>query len=103
MRFTHSQGLRMPPQYTNALMLLANVPERQAIPSGFQYVVISASSNIYCRLGDETVTASPPGDITDGSASELNPTGYVIHDDYTHISILSSSNCIVTLAYYPLT
>lgn len=102
MRFTHQQGMRMPPQYVNALALVANTHERQAIPSGYQYVVINSTANIYCRLGDETVVASAPGDVVDGTASELNPTGYVIHDDYSHISIISPANCIVTLAYYPL-
>ena len=63
MRFTHQQGMRMPPQYVNALALVANTHERQAIPSGYQYVVINSTANIYCRLGDETVVASVPGDV----------------------------------------
>ena len=102
MRFTYGQGLRMPPQYTNSLALVANVQERQALPAGYQYVVINSTANVYCRLGAADVTASVPGDVEDGTASELNPTGYVVHDDYSHISIISPSNCIVTLAYYPL-
>lgn len=102
MRFSITPGMRMPAQYVNSLALVANTHERQALPEGYQIIVVNSTANIYVKLGNVSVEAAVPGDVSDGTASELNPVSYVIHNDYTHISIISTSNCVVTLSYYPL-
>lgn len=94
--------LRQASDYINARSLAANTAERVTIPTGYNFVVFSATANYYVKVGDGTVTATVPGDTTDGTASELNPLAYLVNQEgtETHISIISPDNCIVTLAFY---
>ncbi len=101
-QFRHSHQLRQPTEYINSLSLVAGVAERMAIPSGKTFVVFSCTTNYYVRVGGSSVTAAIPTDISDGTASELNPLSYILHgnDDWTHISIITASNAIVTMSFY---
>lgn len=92
---------RMVSPCVNAMALVANDEEAQTLPSQYNFVVISCTSNIYVKLGSSSVVASIPGDTTDGSASELNPTA-IKYDPAVDvkISVISPSNCTVTLSYY---
>lgn len=89
------QWVRPPSDYVNALSLLASTQERQSLPSGFNYLQIQSTRDVYVRFGDNSVAATLPSDTTDGSASELN-------GDHTHISIISAYDCNVTLSYYSI-
>lgn len=92
----------MPPLYINSLALVANVAERTPVPAGYTFVVISSTANVYVKCGDSSVTATIPNDVSDGSGSELNPNTYVLHNSYSHMSVISPSNCIVTFGYYDM-
>lgn len=101
-QFRHGHQLRQPTDYVNSLSLVANTAERVPIPSGRTFVVFSCTSNYYVKVGDSGVTAAVPGDVTDGTASELNPLSYILHGDssWTHISIVTPANAIATLSFY---
>lgn len=101
-QFRHTHQLRQPTDYINSLSLVANVAERVPVPTGKTFVVFSCTSNYFVKVGNDSVTAAVPGDVTDGSASELNPLSYILHgnSDWTHISIVTTSNSIATLAFY---
>lgn len=95
------ERIRFTSEYVNARILLANAEEKETIPTGYNLVVINATAPLYVKLGDNTVAATiPSGDITNGGASELSPTSYSLQSEQTHISLISPSNCVATLAYY---
>ena len=96
-------GLRDPSQYIDGFALAASTSERVALPSGATRVVISATANIAVKFGNSSITAAMPTDVTDGSGSELNPSGYLLNElasGVTHIAIISDATCLVSLAYY---
>lgn len=103
--FSQSGGLpyRNPSSFVNAKVLLAGVAERDTIPSGYQLVFISSTNNVFTKFGDSSVIASIPNDVSNGSAAELNSSGYHLGSGHTHISIISDVDCIATLAYYKVT
>lgn len=97
---TLGDQVRWSSEYVNARVVLASIEEKETIPSDYNMVVINSTAPVYVKIGDSSVAASIPADVSDGTASELNPTSYAIKSDQTTISIISPSNCIVTLAYY---
>lgn len=96
-------GLREPSDYIDGFALAASTSERIALPSGYSRVVLSATANIAVKFGDSSITAAIPSDTTDGTGSELNPSGYkldVISSSWTHMAIISDATCKVSLAWY---
>jgi hypothetical protein len=91
--------LRMPPSYVDARVLAANVAETHTPPSVARYVIFSATcAAFYARLGASV--AVPAADVTDGSGSELNPSGYWLPPGTTQISVIAPATCVLTMAYY---
>ena len=80
----------------NALSLAANTAETLAIPSGARFVVFSGTADFYVKSGS---VATVPGDTTDGSAAELNPTMRSLND-VSSLSIISASTCVVTASFF---
>ena len=105
MRVIHSNGsfALATPIYTNPRALAANVAESFTVPPGANgqlanYVNFSAPG---CNFhANYTTTATVPGDVTNGSASEANPLTREISDSTTTISVISSTACIVTASFY---
>jgi hypothetical protein len=93
---------RLRSSYVNAKSLSANTAKLETIPAGYNMVFISATANIYAKFGDSSVVATIPGDTSDGSAAELNPSGYMLGKGDTSISVISDSSCVATFAYYKL-
>lgn len=92
------------PAQIMALSLAASVAESFTLPtvtSGqvpARYVVFSCTSNYYVNC---YATATVPGDTTDGTASELNPSGYQINPtEPVTISVISAVACVITAAFY---
>lgn len=81
-----------------ARALAANTAETITVPAGAEYVVFAGTADFYAAYGTG-VTATVPGDTTDGSASELNPTMRNIKGK-RDISVISAATCIVTAAFY---
>lgn len=90
--------LRAAPTYVDARVLSASSNEDHTVPSGGRFVIFSANcSAVYAKRGG---TAAVPGaDVTDGSASELNPAGWFL-EGVTTIGLISPEACVVTLSFY---
>src|SRR5690348_5985894 len=83
------------------LVLTANVESHVTVPTWAKFVVISATANTYIKAGASSVTATvPSGDITDGTGSDLNPSGYQLYPADVRISCISGASSIVSLAFY---
>lgn len=83
--------------HIDAAVLAIDVAEGFTVPAGAKKVLFSATSNFYCSIGG--TAAVPAADITDGSASELNPSAREVQAGDT-ISLISPSQCIVIMAFY---
>lgn len=85
-----------PSDLVNALSLSGGVVESMKVPVDARYVVFSGTDNFYVAYD---ATATVPGDVTDGTASELNPTMRDLKG-VSSISIISPTSCVVTAAFY---
>ena len=92
----YSSFLPEAPTYVNAKSLAASVAESFTVPTGAVRVIFSATCNFYAN---PTTTATVPGDVTNGSASMLNPNGWGVRD-VTTISVIAPTTCVVTAAFY---
>jgi len=87
--------------YIDARVLAAATAERHTIPTGARYVVFSADATFYAKFGDVAVTAAvPAADITDGTASAVNPEAREIPSGVTHISLIAAAATVVTMSFY---
>ena len=90
-----------PSDYVLSKTLAASVAESFGTPDGAEFVAFSSNSDFYANY---TTTATVPADVTDGTASELNPTirrlrfqdGTVIGA----ISVISAGAAQITASYY---
>jgi hypothetical protein len=87
------------PQSVMSRALAASVAETITPPAGSRYVIFSYTDNTYVNC---YTTATVPGDVTNGTASELNPSGYEFNtNDLPDISVISAAAAgIVTAAFY---
>ena len=81
----------------NARVLAAGVAEVETVPAEARCVLFSCTGNCYIR--HNAAAAIPATDVTDGTASELNPSGYIVAAADT-IGIIAPADCVITLAYY---
>lgn len=96
-------GLRNPSQYIDGFALAANTSERIAIPSGASRVVISCTANYCVLFGTVASSAAFPTDVTNGTGSELNPSGYLLDSlaaTVTHLCIIADATATASLAWY---
>ena len=87
---------RVPSDFVNARSLAAGVAETTTVPANAGKVFFSASGNFYALNNG---SAAVPGDVTDGTASELNPACWSVAPGDV-ISLIAPVACVVTLAYY---
>ena len=87
---------RSAPLYIDARDLAASTNETHTVPAGADYVIFSADGDFYAKPNG---AAAIPSDVTDGTASELNP---VIWDltAVTSLGLISSAARKVTLSFY---
>lgn len=89
------------PEYTNARVLAANTAESVTIPDGCNLVNFSGNADFYVRYnGTATV---PSGDVTDGTAAELNPAlrRIATGDGSASFSIIAPvANTTVTMSFF---
>jgi hypothetical protein len=88
------------PQSTMARVLaVASTAESITPPAGARRVIFSYTSNTFVNC---YATATVPADTTDGTASELNPSGYELNpNELPTISVISAvAGAIVTAAFY---
>lgn len=92
----YSSSIRLAPAYVDARSLAASVAESQTVPATSRFVVFSSTCNFYAN---PTTTATIPGDVTNGSASELNPAAWYVEGVAT-ISVIAPVACVVTFSFY---
>lgn len=83
--------------YSDARVLAANTAELHTIPSGYTRVILSGTCNFWAKVGG--AAAIPAADVTDGTASDLNPAGYTFNGE-TSIGFIADSTCIVSMRFY---
>ena len=92
----HPTWLTRQSDYINAKSLAAGVAESETVPTDAGKVFFSSTGNYYVNTRG---TAAVPGDVTNGSASDLNPIGYMVSPGEV-ISLIAPAACVVTIAYY---
>lgn len=95
----YASNIRPAPSYIDARVLAANTAETHTMPSNTRFVLFSADCNFYVNAIGGTA-AVPAADVTNGSASELNPAAYYWTTPPTTISIIAPTACVVTMAVY---
>ena len=92
-------GIPVPSDFVNSLSLAANTAEGFTVPAGGTVVRFSYPAGFYANY---TTTATVPGDVTNGSASEYIPAGEVERyiNGVTTISVISTVNTVVTASFY---
>lgn len=69
-------------------------------PAGARYALFAANGDFYCKTATaSTAAAVPAADVTDGTASELNPAMRYI-GELEFISLISPAACVVTIQYF---
>ena len=91
--------LRSAPTYIDARDLAANTNETHTVPAGAEGVYFSADGDFYAKPNG---AAAIPGDVTDGSASEINPKGWYLGDGITSIGLIAPAARKITLSFYKL-
>lgn len=62
-----------------------------------RYVTFGNTGNFYAKIGG--TAAAPSANVTDGTASVLNPTGFMVEGGET-LSLFAASGVIITIAEY---
>jgi hypothetical protein len=88
---------RPAPDYVDARVLAAAVSEDQAVPTGARHVIFSATADFYAEKGG--TAAVPAADVTNGTASELNPTIWSL-DGVSTIGLIAPGATVITLTFY---
>jgi hypothetical protein len=94
-------NIRSAPTYVQARVLAAGVSETITLPAGTRLVIFSSTCNFFAKTGASA--AVPAADVTDGTASELNPTAWYYSNALTatqDVSVISSTACTVTASAY---
>jgi hypothetical protein len=82
-------------------VLTANVAESHNVPSGARWVLFRSTGDFYAKV-DATAQlpgGDSPSDISDGSASELNPSLWFVAGAST-ISLISDAAVDINMAFY---
>lgn len=82
--------------FVNSKALAAGVNEDITVPDGAYFAIFSGSVNFYAKPGG---TAAVPTDITNGSASILNPYIVAVTPGQV-IGLIAAADCLVTISYY---
>ncbi|MBX4215701.1 hypothetical protein KW797_02015 [Candidatus Parcubacteria bacterium] len=91
------------PDYVLSLSLAASTAESFTVPTGpngskASYVSFASTCDFYANY---KTTATVPGDVTDGTASALNPTVRYLKGEVTTISVITAADtCIITADFF---
>ena len=80
----------------DSLSLGVTTEESHTIPEDATIVIFSSTGDFFALVDG---TAAIPADVTDGTASELNPSILFI-SGATSISLISPAACVVTMSFY---
>ena len=91
--------LRIAPTFIDARVLAASANESHTVPTNARWVIFSSNCAAFYAKTGGTATV-PAGDVTDGSASELNPAGWLLATTTTSIGLISPTACTITMSWY---
>lgn len=92
-----SSSVLIPPTYTDAIVLVANVSQTQAVPASAAWVIFSADCNFYAKTGASATV--PAATTTNGTAAMQNPSAWNVVG-ITQITVIAATGCKVTLSFY---
>lgn len=95
----YASNIRPAPTWIDARVLAANVAETHTMPANARFVLFSSDCGKF-YVNPNGTAAVPAGDVTNGTASELNPAAYYFSAPPVSISIISPSTCVVTMSIY---
>ena len=97
----HADALRQS-DWIDARVLATTTTENFQAPTGAKYVLFSGNGDFYARIeADAPMDAVvPTGDVTDGTAPELNPAMRQLPVDQAYISLVAPAATIVTMMYF---
>lgn len=88
---------RPPSDTVNARLYGGAAAEVTTIPTNAKFAVFSSTVDFYAK--PDAAAAVPTDDVTDGSASEMNPTIWDV-EGLSTIGLAVGAAGIVTIAYY---
>jgi len=91
--------IRAMPTYIDARVLAANVSETHTVPGGGTNTVLFSANCAEYYVKPGASAAVPAADVTDGTASERNPSGWVLSSTTTQITLISPTACTITLTW----
>lgn len=86
-----------PSGYVQHRILAAATAETITAPAFPCIVIFRATADFYADVS--TTAAIPAADVTDGTASELNPAQWQVAPGAS-ISVISASACVINAAFY---
>ena len=86
-----------PSDYVDARVLAATVAEVITVPAAAYKVLFSCTGNFYARHNAAATIAAV--DVTDGTASALNPSGWVVTPADT-IGVIAPAACVLTIEFF---
>jgi hypothetical protein len=87
--------------YIDARVLAAATVETFQSPTGARYVLFAADGDFYCKIAvASTAAAVPASDVTDGTASELNPVLRLLPSDQAYVSVIAGATRTITISYF---
>ena len=98
---TSASYVRASPNYTDARVLAASTNEAHTIPAGATMVIFSATCAAFYAIVGGTA-AVPAADVTNGTASELNPIAWYLPTSATQVALIAPTACTITLSWYSL-
>jgi len=84
--------------YVDAKVLAANVAEVWTAPANTRFVIFSANCDFYAK--PNAAAAVPAADVSNGTASTLNPAGWYFSSPVVTIGLISATACTVTIEAY---
>lgn len=94
-------GAFKPSTNINARVLAASTAETITFPTGCSFVYFASDGDFYARWDGSTATIAA-ADITDGTASEINPTTrYVV--GFSTVSVIAPVATVITYVCYKWT
>lgn len=82
--------------YVDAKSLAANTNEDITVPARAHFAMFSATADFYAKRGG---TAAVPGDVADGTASQLNPYLVAVEPGDV-IGLVAPATTVVTISYF---
>lgn len=92
-------GIETRTDYVDACVLAAAVAKQHTVPAGMSFVRFSAEMPFFAAFGANPTASIPGADVTDGSASELNPI-WVNIIGIAKIGLISRVSGVVTMEFY---